>query len=158
MAVGTTGFNFDPVALLRAYRARAAASLIDVLGKKAAFKTSNGKPIDREFMVQRAERLRANARIEILDTTGKPVKVSAASWRAGFVLSARLADIAESKIRSNGRWASVAGPMPYSVDTLEIFLRMTKKLVSMEQSRGVGPFGPTAGGQGGQFLSSSLLL
>jgi hypothetical protein len=60
-------FPFDPVVLLRCYRARAVQKGIDVLGVNAAFKSLNGKPIDRLFMVGRAEQLRTAAGIEIRD-------------------------------------------------------------------------------------------
>ncbi len=76
------GFCFDPVILLTLYRERAAAKSIHVLGKNAAFKSSDGKPISRVFMVSRAEKLRSAAGIEILNSSGNPIKVSAASWRA----------------------------------------------------------------------------
>ena len=140
-------FPLDPVKLLRAYRLRAAQLAI-------AFKLSSGKPIDRNFMVGRAESLRAKTGIEILNTDGKPVKVSAASWRAGFVMSSRHADVLPSTVRSNGRWTSVSGPMPYMVDTLELFQNLSNQLVTkhyeMKQA-GVG-------NAGGKFVSDSLLL
>jgi len=151
------GFAFDPVALLKAYRARAASSAINVLGKNAAFKSQDGKPINRLFMISRAERLRAAAGIKILNSAGKPIKVSAASWRAGFVMSARQADVMPEMIRVNGRWTSAGGPVPYSVDTLDTYQRMTCALVASHASQ--SRKGPGAGtGAGGQFASSSLLL
>jgi len=78
-------FVFAPVLLLRNYRKCAVLLRINVLGKNAAFKYGNGKPIARLFMVSRAESLRAAAKITILDTAGKPINIPAASWRAGFV-------------------------------------------------------------------------
>ena len=159
MAVGTNGgFSFDPVRLLNAYRIRAVAKSINVLGSNAAFKTDDGRPIDRHFMVSRAERLRDAAKIVILNTAGSPIKVSAASWRAGFVLSARQAGVLPETIRNNGRWTSVGGPMPYTVDTIDIFQSMATELVKNHTERtrkGAGAVGPSAGGQ---FVSSSLLL
>jgi hypothetical protein len=152
------GFCFDPVILLTLYRERAAAKSIHVLGKNAAFKSSDGKPISRVFMVSRAEKLRSAAGIEILNSSGNPIKVSAASWRAGFVLSARQAGVLPDVIRNNGRWASVGGPIPYTVDTLDTYQTMTSALVISHTERtrkGVGTFGT---GAGGHFVSSSLLL
>ena len=61
-------FPLDPVKLLRAYRLRAALLAIDVLGVNAAFKWSTGKPINRNFMIGRAEALRAKTDTEILNT------------------------------------------------------------------------------------------
>ena len=107
-------------------------------------------------MISRAEKLRAQANIEITDTDGKHLKVSAASWRAGFVLSARQAGIVQENIRTNGRWASVGGPIPYSVETLDVFQSMSKRLaISYTTStlKGIG-----YAGAGGQFASCSLLL
>ena len=151
-----TGFIFDPVSLLTHYRARAALMKINVLGENAAFKSSDGKPINRLFMVSRAEKLRVKANIEITDTDGKPLKVSAASWRAGFVLSARQAGIVQENIRTNGRWASVGGPIPYTIETLNVFQSMSKRLAisySTSTRKGTGYVGA-----GGQFASCSLLL
>jgi hypothetical protein len=151
-------FAFDPVRLLVEYRKRAAERKINVTGKNAAFKSKDGKPINREFMIARAEKLRKAAKIEILDTAGKPIKVSAASWRAGFVLSARQAGIVQENIRTNGRWTSVGGPLPYTVDTLDTYQSMTKSMVqsySNQNRKGADASGVSAGGQ---FASSSLLL
>ena len=151
-----TNFIFDPVSLLVHYRSRAALLKINVLGVNAAFKSSDGEPINRAFMISRAEKLRAQANIEITDTDGKHLKVSAASWRAGFVLSARQAGIVQENIRTNGRWASVGGPIPYSVETLDVFQSMSKRLaISYTTStlKGIG-----YAGAGGQFASCSLLL
>ena len=150
------GFAFDPVKLLREFRARASAMSIDVLGSSAAFKSRNGKPIDRAFMISRAERLRAAAKIIILDSNGKPIKVSAASWRAGFVMSARQANVTGDTIRSTGRWKSVGGPIPYSVDTLDTYQSMTAALVSNHTTRNQKGTGLSSAG--GHFASSSLLL
>ncbi len=43
-------FIFDPVVLLKAYRSRALSLSVNVLGKNAAFKSGDGKPIDRVFL------------------------------------------------------------------------------------------------------------
>jgi hypothetical protein len=150
-------FPLDPVLLLRTYRSRAAELGIDVMGANAAFKTRSNTPIDRKFMVGRAESLRATANVKILDSNGNPIKVSAASWRAGFVMSARHAEVLPSTVRSNGRWASAGGPTPYMVDTLELFQNLSNQLVNKhyEKSRaGVGA-GASAGGK---FVGSALLL
>ena len=147
-------FPLDPVKLLRAYRLRAALLAIDVLGVNAAFKWSTGKPINRNFMIGRAESLRAKTDTEILNTDGKPVKVSAASWRAGFVMSARHADVLPSTVRSNGRWTSVSGPMPYMVDTLELFQKLSNQLVTNHYEKK----NASARSAGGKFVSDSLLL
>jgi hypothetical protein len=147
-------FPLDPVALLRAYRARALRLSINVSGSNAAFKTWAGKPIDRKFMVGRAEVLRKATNEKILDTDGKPIKVSAASWRAGFVMSSRHADVLPSTVRSNGRWSSVGGPIPYMVDTLELFQNLSNQLVTKHYEKKQA----SVGNAGGKFVSSSLLL
>ena len=152
----SSGFVFDPVLLLEHYRARAALQGINVLGNQAAFKSKNGEPINRAFMIGRAETLRLAAKIEVLNTDGKPIKVSAASWRAGFVLSARQAGIVQENIRTNGRWTSVSGPLPYTVETLDVYQAMSKLLAinhSSSAEKGTG-----YAGAGGQFASCSLLL
>ena len=152
----STGFIFDPVTLLSHYRARAALLHINVLGENAAFKSKDKKPINRAFMISRAEKLRVISKIEFLDTNGKPLKVSAASWRAGFVLSARQAGIVSENIRTNGRWTSVGGPISYTVETLDVFQSMAKRIAvnySTSTRKGIG-----FAGAGGQFASCSLLL
>lgn len=147
----STAFAFDPVALLRAYRARASMAGIDVLGNQAAFKSLNGQPIDRGFMISKAEYLRAKAGIVILNSEGKPIKVSAASWRAGFVMSSRSADVQASTMRSNGRWTSPGGPIPYMVDTVQLFQSMTNQIIADYTTR-------NRSNLGGKFVASSLLL
>ena len=150
------GYAFDPVKLLRAFRARAISASVNVLGSNAAFKSRNGKPIDRAFMISRAERLRAAAKIDVFNSSGKPIKISAASWRAGFVMSARQANITSDVIRSSGRWKSVGGPIPYTVDTLGTYQSMTTALVTDHTTRVL--LGSGFSSAGGHFASSSLLL
>ena len=65
-------------------------------------------------MVDKANSLRVAAGIAVLDADGAPVPFLAASWRAGYVLSARAAGIPEFLIRKAGRWASNGGPTPYT--------------------------------------------
>jgi hypothetical protein len=159
IAMSTTkSFLFDPVVLLKCYRSRAEARAINVLGKNAAFKSGDGAPINRAFMVSRAERLRVAAKIEVLNTEGNPIKVSAASWRAGFVLSARQAGVMDAVIRNNGRWTSVGGPVPYTVDTLDTYQQTTSALVVNHTERTRKGAGALCPGTGGHFASSSLLL
>lgn len=147
----SSSFVFDPVKLLQAYRARAELNSIDVLGAQAAFKMFNGKPIDRRFMISTAELLRAKANITILNSKGKSIKVSAASWRAGFVMSSRCADVPSSVIRSNGRWTSAGGPIPYMVDTIQLFQKMADQIITEHNTR-------TRTDAGGRFVASALLL
>ena len=147
-------FPFDPVLLLQCYRSRATQKVINVLGDQAAFKSQNGKPIDRLFMVGRAEKLRAALGIEIRDSNGKAIKVSAASWRAGFVMSSRQADVQDSTVRSNGRWTSASGPVPYMVDTLDLFQKLSNQLVTKHfEKNQTGVMNA-----GGKFVSGTLFL
>ena len=150
------GFGFDPLALLNLYRQRASQS-INVFRKNAAFKSSDGKPITRVFMVSCAEKLREAAVIEILNFFGAPIKVS---QRFGVQdsLCLHAKQVRCDVISSNGRWTSVGGPMLYTMDTLNIYQQMTRSLVTSHTKRtlkGVGSFGP---GAGGHFVSSSQLL
>ena len=148
-------FPFDPVKLLSCYRARAAQKGINVLGEHAAFKSKHDKPIDRLFMVGKAEKLRAATGIDIRDSDGKSIKVSAASWRAGFVMSSRQADVQDSTVRANGRWTSVGGPIPYMVDTLDLFQKLSNQLVNKHYEKNQAGVEPNAGGK---FESCSLFL
>jgi len=148
-------FPFDPVKLLRCYRSRAAQKGLNVLGSNAAFLSQNGKPIDRLFMVGRAEKLRLATGIDIRDSNGKAIKVSAASWRAGFVMSSRQADVQDSTVRCNGRWTSAGGPIPYMVDTLDLFQKLSNQLVTKHYEKNRAGVGTNAGGK---FVSSTLFL
>ena len=148
------GIAFDPVTLLLEYRLRAREMDIDVLRSNAAFKMRNGLPLDRDFMVTNAERLCTTAGVEVLDAKGKRVKISAASWRAGLVMSSRDAQVKPSTMRANGRWASEAGPGPYTVDTLQSFQSMTEAIIrthTKQTQAGVRD-------AGGRFIASTLLL
>ena len=109
-------FSLNPSRLLRAYRAAAIAlhPPVGVEGEFAAFRLRSGATASRDFMVSRARFLATLAGIRIVDSKGQQVPFAAASWRAGYVLSARAAGVDEFTIRANGRWASSSGPMPYS--------------------------------------------
>ena len=109
-------FMLNPSRLLRAYRAAANVLRppIPVDGEFPAFRLRSGSAATRDFMVSRAKSLAQAAGIRVLDSKGQQVPFAAASWRAGYVLSARAAGIDEFTIRANGRWASTSGPMPYS--------------------------------------------
>jgi hypothetical protein len=106
-------------------------------------------------MVGKAEKLRAATGIDIRDSDGKSIKVSAASWRAGFVMSSRQADVQDSTVRANGRWTSVGGPIPYMVDTLDLFQKLSNQLVNKHYEKNQAGVGPNAGGK---FESCSLFL
>ena len=107
-------FTLNPSFWLVSYRARAYRERIDVLGAQAAFKCQRGQPVTRDFMVDKANALRVAAGVAVLDADGSPVPFLAASWRAGYVLSARAAGVPEFLIRKAGRWASNGGPAPYT--------------------------------------------
>jgi hypothetical protein len=87
---------------------------LNVLNDQPAFKCARGLPVTRDFMVGRANDLRVRSGVPVLDADGSHVPFLAASWRAGYVLSARAAGVPEFLIRKAGRWASAGGPAPYS--------------------------------------------
>ena len=124
-----TGRAYDPAgehslcpsALLISYRARAAARGLSVLGAEPAFKMANGRVLSMDFMMARANRLKTKAGIQILNEQMEDVPFRAASWRAGFVLTARGAGISERQIRDTGRWSSDGGPAPYTFTSKEAF-------------------------------------
>ena len=68
----------------------------------------NGKPLSRAFMISRTAALMAQAKIKCLDPTGKPIKLVAASWRAGHVLSGLDCNFDEAYIKAAGQWTSDA--------------------------------------------------
>lgn len=107
-------FSLNPSFWLDAYRLRASSLRLDVLNGQPAFKCMKGLPVTRDFMVGRANELRVQSGVAVLDADGSHVPFLAASWRAGYVLSARAAGIPEFLIRKAGRWASAGGPAPYT--------------------------------------------
>ena len=92
-----------------------------MLGTEPAFKMDNGKVLTMDFMMARANELKSRAGIRILDEQLGDVPFRAASWRAGYVLSARSAGISEKQIRDTGRWRSDGGPAPYTFTSKEAF-------------------------------------
>ena len=123
-------YTLNPSNLLVEYRARAAARSLDVVGKSPAFKMANGKALTMEFMLKRANELKAKAGLRFLNVDGADVPFRAASWRAGHVLSARIAKVPEIQIRATGRWASDGGPAPYSMSSEEAFTCSSAAIVA----------------------------
>ena len=145
--------EFHPSFLLRAYRKSALALGLNVLHKEPAFQTADGSPLSRDFMVRRAESLRERAGLNFLDVKGEPVFIYAASWRAGFVLSAQTAGVDSEIIDATGRWDSTKGRRPYSFDTAAT-LRATADRIAACHTR----LTPGTSQTGGQFVSDSLIL
>ena len=110
-----------PSTLLAAYRAKALGRGISVLDLEPAFKMANGAVLTMDFMLARANVLKRKAGVRILDEQMVDVPFRAASWRAGFVLTARGAGISELQIRDTGRWSSDGGPAPYTFTSKEAF-------------------------------------
>lgn len=148
-AVPPSGFfEMSPTTLLRAYRLRASSMSLAVLGSNPAFRLENGTPLSRDFMVSNASRLAGQAGIKVLDSSGTSVPIVAASWRAGFVQSARDAQLPARTIQEIGRWTSAAGPLPYSVSSTSTFRRAADLMLQLP---------PGCAGGGGQFVSSSII-
>ena len=144
---------FHPFFLMAAYRARARTIGLSVLHKSAAFLFTDGKPISRDSMVRHAVKLRAQAGLSIFNAKGKPVLVYAASWRAGYVLSAQSAGVTSNTIRATGRWDSVEGPRPYTFVTAAPLQTTADQFAACQLL-----MAPTTTTTGGQFVSSSLFL
>ena len=124
-----------PSQLLAAYRARAAEMSIDVLGTNAAFKTADGKALSLAFMLKRANELKVRARVVVKDLDGNDIPFRAASWRAGFVLSARDAGVSEAQIRATGCWASDTGPAPYTFTSARAFSTASTAIAKSQAAR-----------------------
>jgi hypothetical protein len=119
-----------------------------------AFSLADGSPVSRTFMVGHANALRKESGIQIFDTEGNTIPIAAASWRAGYVASARHARVDAATIRAVGRWASASGPMPYSVDsTASIQAACREITLSASDISGLR----TSSFAGGQFASSSII-
>jgi hypothetical protein len=145
--------EFHPSFLLDAYRSRARSLGLNVRKKSAAFQFVDGSPLSRDFMVSHAESLREKAGLSLLNAKGKPVLIFAASWRAGYVLSAQSAGVSSKTIRATGRWDSEEGPRPYTFDTATT-LQTTADQIAVCQLR-LATITTTTGGQ---FVSNSLFL
>lgn len=112
-----------PVKLLLAYRRMCSATGLDVTGSAPCFRLSNGRPLNREFMIGHTEALMRRCRIAVYDESKNPVPLRAASWRSGYVTSALHAGISELQIKSSGRWSSLGGVLPYSVNSTSALQR-----------------------------------
>jgi hypothetical protein len=113
----------------------------------------DGSPLTGAFMIGRADTLCRRAGVQIFDSDANIVSVGAASWRAGYVLSARHANIPDSTICVNGRWRSLPGPGPYSFESTQS-LGNAAVAITDRMYRG----GPPASFAGGRFLSDNVLL
>ena len=121
-AVDASGsFPLNPSFWLGAYRRAANTQGLPILDAHPAFKDARGVTLSRDYMVDRANTLRNATGAYIRDVDGSAVPFLAASWRAGFVLSARAAGMSEFLIRKAGRWASAGGPAPYTFASMTEF-------------------------------------
>ena len=105
--------NFCPVFWNKALRSLFSPPLSPL---DPAFPRPNRSAITRDFIVHRLEKLMVVAGISCLDGSGAPVKIFAASFRAGGVRTAKDAGMAESMIMALGRWKSSAW-MHYLIHT-----------------------------------------
>ena len=69
---------------------------------------ADGSALSRNSMVVRASSLVSISSLRFVDSSGRPLRVLASSWRAGGVASARLAGVSDATIMSLGRWSSSA--------------------------------------------------
>ena len=119
-----------PVMLLTAYRHRCASTGLVVVGSSPCFRLSNGRTLDRAFMIGHTEALMRRCRISVFDDFQNLVPLKAASWRSGYVTSALQAGISELQIRSSGRWSSLGGVLPYSVNSTSALQRAAAAISS----------------------------
>jgi hypothetical protein len=110
--------EFCPLRRLAAYRSN---SVVELDAGQPAFRLANGKPLSRDWMVNRTASLLQAADMNKIDSLGQPVDVRASSWRAGGVRSATDANLAEPIIMALGRWKSAAWSsyVLYGVDDLK---------------------------------------
>jgi hypothetical protein len=116
-----------------------------------AFQMSSGQPLTGSFMLGHANALATRAGIRILDSDANVVSIGSASWRAGYVLSARNADVSDSTISANGRWSTTAGPRPYSFDSTRS-LGEAALAINNQAIQG----GTIASFAGGRYLSENV--
>lgn len=130
-----------PVKLLSAYRSRCTNNGLTVTGAAPCFRLSNGRPLNREFMVGRTEALMRRRHIVVRDEFGNTVPLRAASWRSGYVTSALQAGISELQIKSSGRWSSLGGVLPYSVNSTTALQRAAAAISATASSIPVSVIG-----------------
>ena len=92
----------DPMLLIEVLLTRLPTTHQD----QPAFCFADGKPMTQKYMVTRTAALIEKAGILLEDSTGKPVKLCAASWRTGGVRSAIDAGVNEYTIMAYVRWTS----------------------------------------------------
>ena len=95
--------EFCPVRLYQQYDARRGPKK----AKSPAF-ILEGKALTRDYMVARTALLLRMAGVEFVNCKGVPMKVKAASWRAGAVCTAAKRGISVPHIMAMGRWMSQA--------------------------------------------------
>jgi hypothetical protein len=100
-----TDDDFCPLRLWEAYVALAPRKFS---AKSAAFRTANGRPLARAFMVGRTADLVGQLGVSFQDAKGAKMAIKASSWRAGAVRSALDAGVPEPYIMAMGRWKSQA--------------------------------------------------
>ena len=110
-------FELDPWVLWTEYDGRRLQLLRPASDACPAFQRRSGKALDSGFMLGRTNDLCERCGIVVLDSDGSRVPTRSASWRAGFVLSAREARVPEPTINAAGRWKSAGGSWPYSFDS-----------------------------------------
>jgi hypothetical protein len=114
----------DPVQLVRAMIMRFPTTYQD----QPAFGFTDGKPMSQKYMVARTAELIKKAGIPLEDSNGHPVKLCAASWRAGGVRSAMDAGVNEYTIMALGRWTSEAWKSYAETTTVDLW-RASKMMV-----------------------------
>ena len=73
-----------------------------------AFVCSDGSVLSRDWLVDRTKELLSRTDVLLIDSTGRPLRVLASSWRAGGVASAKEAGVSDATIKAMGRWSSNA--------------------------------------------------
>jgi hypothetical protein len=151
------GHVLDPVTLWLEFDARRRRLGHRLISEAVcpAFAREDGTAITRKFMVGRARALCKEAGLQVFDSDGNIVQIAAASWRAGFVLSARSAKVDEATIRAVGRWASASGPTPYTFDSTET-IQLASQSIAFS-SAGISGVRSSSSFAGGHYASSSIV-
>jgi hypothetical protein len=117
-----------------------------------AFQLSSGLPLSGDFMLGRGKSLCVSAGVQIFGSNANVVSIGSASWRAGYVLSAKHAKVPSATICANGRWRSLPGSAPYSFESTQSLGEAALSISSQMQQGG-----PSATFAGGRFLSDYVL-
>ena len=143
--------GFDPVKLLAGHWEERVPVVPTTSSDPPAFQLRDGSAVTRDFMVRRTSHLLKREGIRFFTPEGDEITPGAASWRTGYVSSAMAANVPDSTIRTQARWASLDSQRPYTFVTPAEISRGSASIVIHAAAAIDGSI------TGGRFASSTVL-